>query len=341
LGGSRPHKTANVTAEASTIKPVATIVTQTCVEPGKFAQFSSWQERMSAVVAQAAGYVGQEVIPADPPVQEDWVIIQRFRSREDAQAWLASDDRAQMLSEAESLLRGKDAISVVDTAPAPAQQGSTAVIRTTVIPGQEARFSAWAAEVGAIQSRMPGYVGSAIQEPIPGIQDQWVTLLAFDTSEHLRAWLSSEPRAALLRNAQAMMAATETRLVESGFEGWFDFRRPGGQAAPPAWKFNYLILVGLYPIVMLEILFLNNKLAWMNLAFGTLISNIISVSILGWPVVAISGKLMSWWIQPPSGTSRYTDLKGALIMIAVLAILVAVFFLIVSHVGFDAKAYSI
>ena len=136
------------------------------------------------------------------------------------------------------------------------------------------------------------------------------------------------------------MAGTETQLVRSGFEGWFDFRRSAGAEPPPAWKFNYLILVGLYPIVMLEILFLNNKLDWMNPAFANLIGNIVSVGILGWPVTAILSKLMGWWISPSSGTSRLVDLKGALLMIAALAVLVAGFFLVVNFVGFDAKVFA-
>ena len=92
---------------------------------------------------------------------------------------------------------------------------------------------------------------------------------------------------------------------------------------------------------MLEVLFLNNKLDWMNPAFGTLIGNIFSVGILGWPVVTILGKIMSWWTDPPAGASRFNDAKGALIMAAVIAVLVAGFFLIVERVGFDAKVLTI
>jgi len=320
----------------------ATIVTQTRVQPGKTTQFASWQEEMSEVAAQAPGFAGQEVIPADPPVQEDWVIIQRFHSREDAHAWLTSAERARMLRKAEVLLQGQDAISIMDgTAQPQARQPSTAVIRTRVVAGGEARFRQWSAEVSDAQSRMPGYIGSAVQEPIPGVQDQWVTLLAFDTPEHLQAWLCSPARAALLGKAETIMAGTETRVVKSGFEGWFDIGQPAGRPPSPAWKLNYLILAGLYPIVMLEVLFLNNKLAWMNLAFSTLIGNILSVAILGWPVVAILSRLMGWWIQPSARTPRSTDLKGALIMIAVFAVLSIGFFFIVNHVGFDAKAFRI
>jgi uncharacterized protein len=320
----------------------ATIVTQTRVQPGKATQFSSWQEQMSEVAAQAPGFLSQKIIPADPPVQEDWVIIQRFRSREDAHAWLTSTERARMLSQAEVLLEGQDAISIMDgTAQPPARRASTAIIRTRVVAGGEAQFRKWSAEVSDAQSRMPGYIGSAVQEPIPGVQDQWVTLLAFDTPEHLQAWLRSPGRAALLRRAKTIMAGTETRVVKSGFEGWFDIGQPAGQSPSPAWKLNYLILAGLYPIVMLEVLFLNNKLEWMNLAFSTLIGNIVSVAILGWPIVAILSRLMGWWIRPSPRASRFTDLKGALIMIAVLAVLVIGFFFIVNHVGFDAKVFRI
>jgi uncharacterized protein len=316
----------------------ATIVTQTRVQPGKTSQFASWQEQMSQVAAQAPGFVSQETIPADPPVQEDWVIIQRFRCREDARTWLASAERARMLRDADALLQGQDAISIVDdTVRAPARQASTAVIRTRVVAGGEDRFRQWSAEVSAAQSRMPGYIGSAVQEPIPGVQDQWVTLLAFDTAEHLQAWLSSPARAALLGRVQAVMAGTETRVVKSGFEGWFDAGQPAGRPPAPAWKLNYLILAGLYPIVMLEVLFLNNKLDWLNVAFGTLIGNILSVAFLGWPVVAILSRLMGWWMQPPGGPSRSTDLKGALVMIAVLAVLATGFFFIATRVGSDAQ----
>jgi antibiotic biosynthesis monooxygenase (ABM) superfamily enzyme len=319
----------------------ATLVTQTKIREGREGEFAAWQDRMSALIAEAPGFVSQEIIPADPPLQSDWTIIQRFASREDASAWLASERRAQMLEEVNDLLEGDDAISVMEQA-AQARKGSTAVIRTTIAPGQEAAYRAWQKEVDAAQSKLPGFVGCAVQEPIPGVQDKWVTMLAFDTAAHLDAWLGSDTRADLLRKAEGVVAVDEVRRVESGFQGWFDFERPEGAGPPPAWKFNYLVLLGLYPIVMLEIMFLNPKMAWMNnVAFSNLIGNIISVGILGWPVVAILGKVMGWWIQPAPGASKRTDLKGAIIMLAALAVLVVGFYFIWKYVGPAAPVLKI
>jgi len=318
----------------------ATLVTQTKIRSGRDKEFAAWQRRISVLVSEAPGFVSQEVIPADPPLQPDWTIIQRFASRDDASDWLASETRSTMLEEVSDLLEGDDAISVMEQA-ARSRKGSTAVIRATVASGREDAYRRWQAEIQSAQAKMPGFVGCAVQEPIAGVQDKWVTLLAFDSPEHLDAWLESDARAGLIRKAEGVVDADEVRRVESGFEGWFDFDRPAGVTAPPAWKFNYLILVGLYPIVMLEILFLNNKLDWMNLAFGNLIGNIFSVGILGWPVVAILGKAMGWWIQPAPGASKWNDLKGALVMVCALAVIVAGFYFIVKYVGFDAKILKI
>jgi antibiotic biosynthesis monooxygenase (ABM) superfamily enzyme len=318
----------------------ATLVTQTKVRSGREEAFAAWQQRMSALVSGAPGFVSQEVIAANPPLQADWTIIQRFGSREDASDWLNSEARAAMLEEVGDLLEGDDAISVVEQA-ARTHKGSTAVVRATVAPGREDAYRAWQQEIQRAQAKMPGFVGCAVQEPIPGVQDKWVTLLAFDSAEHLDAWLGSDTRAGLIRKAEGIVGADDVRRVESGFEGWFDFERPTGVPAPPAWKLNYLILTGLYPIVMLEVLFLNNKLAWMNLAVASLIGNIFSVAILGWPIVAVLGKVMGWWIHPAPGASKWNDLKGALVIVGVLAVMVACFYLIVNYVGFDVKVLKI
>ncbi len=268
------------------------------------------------------------------------MVIERFETRELARTWLASDQRTEALKGLDELLVGDQAVSVLDS-PSPVSRMATAVILTSVEPGQEGAFQRWNAEITAAQSRQPGYVGATLQPPVDNVQDQWVTMVAFDSDVHLDAWLDSGERAALLAKSEGMFRDTQTRRVESGFSGWFDFQRPEGSSAPPAWKFNYLILVGLYPIVMLEILFLNPKIDWMNLAFGNLIGNVLSVALLGWPVVAILSKLMGWWIQPAPDAPRTVDLKGAFLMIVALAVLVCSFYFIVKYVGPDAKVLKI
>jgi len=316
-----------------TVERPATIVTQTRVRDGQDERFAAWQERMKGRVAEAPGFVSQQIIPPEPPAQPDWVIVQRFATRTQARAWLESDVRASMLDDVRDVLTGEDSISVLDESVQSAEPAATAVIRTQVGAGQEERFRAWHDRIEAAQSRYPGYIGCALQEPIAGVQDDWVTILAFDSTEHLQQWLESDERAALVGEAASFMRDTQLRTVQSGFEGWFQFGEPGPAPPPPPWKLNYLILLGLYPIVMLEIIFLNPLLEWMPLAFGNLIGNVISVAILGWPVVAIFSAAMSWWMTPRAGDERRVNVVGVIVLLVALAIVIGVFWFIDENVS--------
>jgi antibiotic biosynthesis monooxygenase (ABM) superfamily enzyme len=325
--------------DGPTTNPV-TVVIQTRVRPGRDDEFAALQHRIGSSVRAAPGCLSHQVLPPEPPAQQDWVIIERFESRARARAWLASEARAQALAGIDDLLAGDQAVSIIDSHD-PVARTATAVILSTVEPGHEEAFQRWNAEITAAQSRRPGYVGATLQAPVEGVQDQWVTMVTFDSDANLDAWLGSEERATLVARSEGLFHDTETRRVEGGFSGWFDYPRSDGGGTPPAWKFNHLVLVGLYPIVMLEILFLNNKLAWMNAAFATLIGLILSVAFLGWPVLAVLQRAMNWWIQPGPDAPRSVHLKGAVLMMAVLIALVCAFYLIVRYVGFDAKVPSL
>jgi uncharacterized protein len=320
----------------------ATIVIQTRVKPGSEEPFAAWQEQMARIVTRAPGYVSHELIRPDPPIQQDWVIVERFVSREAARGWLNSPERAEAMKRGEGTLAGDQTISVIDELgpPLPPTK-STSVILTAVKSGAEQAFRDWNARITAAQATWPGYVGCALQPPVEGVQDQWVTVVTFDSDEHLEAWLDSDDRAALIAESEAFARDTAMRRVHSGFEGWFDIARPAGVRQPAPWKFNWLILVGLYPIVMLEILFMNNKLAWMNLAFSNLLGNTLSVALLGWPVLAVLTKLMGWWLQPSPTAAKSTDLRGAVVIALAMAALVGIFYLIVTYVGFSSKVLEL
>lgn len=320
----------------------ATIVIQTRVSLGSEEPFAAWQEHMARIVARAPGYISYELIRPDPPIQRDWVIVERFASRQAASGWLNSPERAEAMKRGEDLLADDQAISVIDElgSPPPPTK-STSVILTAVESGAEQAFRDWNARITAAQSVWPGYVGCALQPPVEGVQDQWVTVVSFDSDEHLDAWLQSDDRAALIEESEAFARDTAMRRVHSGFEGWFDIARPAGVVRPAPWKLNWLILAGLYPIVMLEILFMNNKLLWMNLAFSNLIGNTLSVAILGWPVLALLTKVMGWWLQPSPTAAKSTDLKGAVILAFAIAALVGLFYLIVIHVGFSSRVFHL
>ncbi len=303
-----------------------TLVTQTRVREGMAEAFARWQNTISAAVAQFPGFIEQSVMPPRPPVQVDWAILQRFVSAAAASAWLRSDERARLLDHAQPWLVGPDDVHVVrdhvaGVRPAPV----SAVISTRVKPGQEARYRAWEQRIASAQARFAGFRGYRFEPPIPGVQEDWLTVLRFDTDRDLQAWLDSPERRKLLAESAPFVEEFHARVVHSGFEQWF----PSGAdraMAPSVWKQNMLVLLLLYPVVFLFGRWVQAPLlmqtARLPFWFALFIGNVVSVLLLSW-LVPWTSRRFSWWLAP--SRSARTNLMGAVLVIALYAVCLLVF----------------
>jgi hypothetical protein len=92
-------------------------------------------------------------------------------------------------------------------------------------------------------------------------------------------------------------------------------RDDGAAPQEPFWKRNLLILVGLYPLVMLHTLFVAPHLRHLGTALAVLIGTATTVALLGWPVLPLLRRRMSWWLAADPHATRRTHLVGALILI--------------------------
>lgn len=313
------------TATPATSNPV-TIVTQTRVKPAYDADFSRWQQKTSAAIARVPGFLDQQVIPPSPPLQPDWAIIQRFENVNAAKAWLGSPERQRLLDEAHDWLVGQDDIHLVEDDGTHGTSSVSAVISMRIKPGQEGAYRAWGQRIAAAQARYPGFQGFKINPPVPGVQEDWVTILQFDNEAHLNAWMSSPERQALLADAQAFSTDTHARTVRTGFSQWFQVA--GGAAQAPAWKQNMLTLLGLYPTVFLFGFFVGTPLLtkYLGLPFwlALFISNAASVTILNWLVPWLVHRF-SWWLQPSGVDMQRRTLMGAVIIVALYALSLLIF----------------
>jgi len=122
---------------------------------------------------------------------------------------------------------------------------------------------------------------------VPGVQEDWLAILRFDTEANLQAWLDSPERKTLLREAEAFTEEFHARIARTGFDQWFPV--PASGASPPAaWKQHMLVLLLLYPVVFLFGLFVQNPLlsvrAGLPFAFALFIGNVVSVVLLNYLV---------------------------------------------------------
>jgi antibiotic biosynthesis monooxygenase (ABM) superfamily enzyme len=199
----------------------------------------------------------------------------------------------------------------------------TEIITVSVKPGMEEAYRAWVDRIRQMEAKFPGYQGLQLQPPIPGLQDDWVSLLRFDTSEHLNAWLESDARRAALQEVEPFIHQREQQ-VATAFSGWFTFGDAPGQV-PPNWKQAMVVLLTLFPIVMLELLYLSPLLQLLNLSVATFIGNLLSVAALTWLLVPWANRTFSWWLRPMSNDSPGVEAAGVALIIGLYAISVVVF----------------
>src|SRR5919199_5914713 len=256
-----------MTIETGTPK-VATAVTTVQVRQGEEGAFAGWLAELNKIVAPSPGYISAVVTPPAPPAHSDWVMVQRFQTLEQLGAWLDSDERRSLLDKSASLLVDEGTTNVIEgssTERSP-QDMVTEIITVSVKPGMEKAYRDWVDRIRQVEATFPGYRGLELQPPIPGLQDDWVSLLRFDTTEHLNAWLESDARREALREAETFVDRTREQQVATAFSGWFAFGDAPGQV-PPSWKQSMIVLLTLYPVVMLELLFLNPLLHSLQLSF--------------------------------------------------------------------------
>ena len=87
-------------------------------------------------------------------------------------------------------------------------------------------------------------------------------------------------------------------------------------------------LLVLYPIVFLYGRWVFNPLLkdwgvpfWLDL----FIAKVISVALMGYFLMAPVIRALNWWLAPPAGASRWTTVRGAAVVIALYAVLLAAF----------------
>jgi antibiotic biosynthesis monooxygenase (ABM) superfamily enzyme len=303
------------------------LVIQTRVAPGHDAEFTHWQQQLNDAVARFPGFVEQSMIPPQPPSQVDWVIVQRFTNAAAARAWLQSDERLKLLQAIQPVLLGQDDVHLFTDGGPKLAAPVTAIISMRVQPGKEAAFIDWQHRIAASEATFPGFSGYRLEPPVPGVQEDWTTMIRFDSDAHLDAWLNSPERERLLAEAPQFSAEFHTRKVHTGFDSWFA-TGSGASAPPPGWKQNMIVLLILYPTVFLFGFFVQDPLLrragvpfWLSLFFA----NAVSTVLLGYWFVPWASRALNWWLRPAPADAASATWRGVALIAALYALCLLAF----------------
>lgn len=194
--------------------------------------------------------------------------------------------------------------------------GVTEIFITRVKASQEEAYRKWTEKIHSVESRFPGFQKMHIQTPEKGSDGNWITLLHFDTTENLMNWLTSKERKEILLEGEEMIQSIESHRVLSPFAGWFG----GLQEIPAVWKQTMLVLLGLFPIVMLELKFLYPLMVNLNPSLSTFIGNTISVTLVSWPMMPIAIYFLGWWLDPSYKNRLRDTILGTFIILILYAL---------------------
>jgi antibiotic biosynthesis monooxygenase (ABM) superfamily enzyme len=307
---------------------LVTIVTQTRPIAGQEDAFRRWQIEIGAEVAKWPGFVEQKAIPPNPPGQFDWVILLRFSSLDAATGWLRSPERVRLIQEVQPILAGIDDVHIVkDGASGVLPAAASLVISTRLLPDQESQYRSWEQRIAAAQSQAPGFQGYRLEPPIAGVQDDWLSIIRFDSQQNLDNWLKSPERLKLLKESESFTDRFATRVVQSGFDQWFPNSNNGGPSAP-VWKQNMIVLLVLYPEVFLFGAFVQQPLLirrlhwafWLALFAGNLVGILLMNRIVPW-----TSNRFAWWLTSVKSKERKTTLLGLGLVISLYALMLLAF----------------
>ena len=306
--------------DSSTSPNTATLLAKFRLRNDAENQFAAWQARTLTQAAGFAGFLNSEITPSGDALS--WAVMLRFANTQHLDTWRKSDTWHRLLEDAQPLLEDKSSIDVKVQESGP-DGGVVEVIITQVKPGKEAAYREWETKIQQAQSKFPGYRGSYVQPPVAG-ELGWTTLMRFDTAEQLDKWLKSPERAALVREAEPLIHYAHLQRMGTSFPGWFPTDPKTGQG-PPNWKAAMLVLLGLFPIVMLESFFLMPRLASLNFSLALFIGNTISVALTTWLTMPVFIKALNWWLFPKPDAPKSVHWKGTLLIFAFYAVSVAIF----------------
>ncbi|MEU7829583.1 antibiotic biosynthesis monooxygenase [Nonomuraea sp. NPDC049129] len=88
-----------VLAGGTAVREAVTAVISHNVRPGREADFARWQEKVRKAQERFAGFMGTEEFEPVSGVQDRWVVLLRYDTREHLDEWLGSDSRAKLLEE--------------------------------------------------------------------------------------------------------------------------------------------------------------------------------------------------------------------------------------------------
>lgn len=163
----------------------------------------------------------------------------------------------------------------------------TSVIVHDVQAAHRADYERWVFKAMRAHQAFPGYLAADIIKPV-GSGLRYVVVLRFISADDAHAWLASDTRAALLKDAIPLLAREERYRVHSDPDFWFT--PPHGGHAPKRWKQWILSTMAVFPLTVV--------IPWLVHMVATPLAPSLPSLLLKALIATLISGVMVYWLMP-------------------------------------------
>ncbi|MBE9139683.1 hypothetical protein IQ254_21205 [Nodosilinea sp. LEGE 07088] len=206
------------------------------------------------------------------------------------------------------------------------------VIEYIVPKGKSWAFRGWHWRMVGSARRFDGFVRADRHRPLALPDDclKWYTVLHFEQPNQLKQWLQSSDRDRLLETGRDIFKSYKFKSFETGLEGWFS-EQSGAELTglgPPAWKEILAVVLGLYPIIMVQGFILERLEVFEDWdpASAMLANNLITTCIFTLIVMPRIVRWLNFWLRPAHRrTPGWVEVAGTIVTVLAMVAMVYVF----------------
>lgn len=278
------------------------LVTKLKVMSPDVAKYLDWLARLMMQGFKKTGCLSAEILSSAAMGKLEWVLVQQLRTPSELEALLLATERKELIEELQPDCDSLK-VSLSESNESKYRASISVAVVTQVKKGYEEDYFEFEQKFQAAQAKTPGYRGTYVQPPFTHKTEAWTTIIHYDSQESMEQWLQSDERKKLLAESDQLIHSTDFQNVTS-FPGWFGAEADKSRG-PPNWKTALLILLGLYPSVMIVIIYFLPLMQGYPLALNNFLGNILTVAFTTWVTMPICIKMYNSWLFPNESTPKW------------------------------------
>jgi len=295
------------------------------VVPGNESQAEAVMREIMQLSRQAEGFLGSEIFPPIPGVQDAYVVLYRFSRGTHLREWLACGRRQELLREIDGLL-AEPAHEFFFTHGRKQAGSASSVFAYRIRPDREEAFQDWRRRILDEVRKWEGFLGTESFDALDGVKPEFIVVVRFDSRANLDEWLKSKVRNDFMKEVRKHVHHYTLRRIGSGFEGWFDISE---NAEPPArWRQALVILSALFPVIMVMRRLLSPIFLVLPLPVAFLILLTLDMVFLTYAVMPHYSRLMRFWLRPAADFSWRGEFAGCAIIAGFIGLTLLSFLLL-------------